>query len=62
MSPNHIPVRGERDPGIKLNSKVVIFNNHLASIYFKRGRRYDYIRLSGDRRHKMCDSKNSVAT
>ena len=49
-------------PGIKLNSKVVIFDNHLASIYYKRGRQYDYIRLSGDRRHKMCDSKNSVAT
>jgi hypothetical protein len=26
-------VRGDKNPGIKLNSKVVIFDNHLAPIY-----------------------------
>jgi hypothetical protein len=46
-------VRGEWGPGIKVNSKVPIFDRHLASIYYRHGRPYDYMWLNGHRSDKM---------
>jgi hypothetical protein len=34
-------VRGYESPGTKLNSKVLIFDKHLAPIYYKHVKLYD---------------------
>ena len=51
--------QGTKNPGTKWNSKVVIFDNHLASKYYKCVKQYDYMWLSGNRSDQMSDGRIS---
>jgi hypothetical protein len=51
---SHLSCQRVDSPGIKLNIKVAIFNSHLAPIYYKRVKQYDYMWLSGNRSDKVC--------
>ena len=40
--------------GTKLNSKVLIKDKHLVSIYYKHVKQYNYMWLNRNRRDKVC--------